>query len=53
MFSSSSLSSSLFRHSFTLEDFVPAPNLELGCAVILQNLLAIQSSLQLDTFTIQ
>ena len=30
-------SSSLFRHSFTLEDYVPAPNLELGCAVILHN----------------
>ena len=33
-FSSSSSSS---RHSFNTEDLVSAPNLELGCAVILHN----------------
>ena len=33
----SSSSSSSIRHSFTPEDLVPAPNLELGCAVILHN----------------
>ena len=32
-----SSSSSSIRHSFTSEDFVSAPNLELGCAVILHN----------------
>ena len=31
----SSSSSSSIRHSFTSEDLVSAPNLELGCAVIL------------------
>ena len=31
------LSSSSIRHSFTSEDLVSAPNLELGCAVILHN----------------
>ena len=31
------ITSSSIRHSFTLEDLVSAPNLELGCAVILHN----------------
>ena len=35
--SSSSSSSSSSRHSFNTEDLVSAPNLELGCAVILHN----------------
>ena len=35
--SSSSSSSSSIQHSFTSEDLVSAPNLELGCAVILHN----------------
>ena len=26
----------VIRHSFTIEDFVSAPNLKLGCAVILR-----------------
>ena len=30
-------SSSSIRHSFTSEDLVTAPNLELGCAMILHN----------------
>ena len=32
-----SSSSSSIRHSFTSEDLVSAPNLDLGCAVILHN----------------
>ena len=32
-----SSSSSSIRHSFTSEDLVLAPNLELGCAMILHN----------------
>ena len=35
--SSSSSSSSSIRQSFTSEDLVSAPNLELGCAMILHN----------------
>ena len=34
---SSSSSSSSIRHSFTSEDLVSAPNLELGCAMSLHN----------------